>query len=293
MLANSVGIGEPAERLHRHLEGARLVDRRLAEHARRDLHVLALQGRDDVARRQPERLQAVGIEPDAHGIVAAAEHRDRADAVDAVQHVDDADVGVVGDEERVARLVRRIEVHDHHQVGRGLGHRDADVAHVRRQPRLGDRHAVLHLHLRDVEIGAELERHGDREAAVARRVRRDVEHVLDAVDLLLERRHDGGGDDVGAGAGILAGDVDHRRRDLGILRDRQPAEGDDAQDHEHQRHDAGEDRPVDEEAGDAHGPLRCLSWPWSASRWRMPRRRRCRRSPAASPWRRGAPASGR
>ena len=74
---------------------------------------------------------------------------------------------------------------------------------------------------------------------------------------------DGGGDHVGAGAGILAGDVDHRRRDLGILGDRQPAEGDDAQDHEHERHDAGEDRPVDEEARDAHGRLRCLSWPWS------------------------------
>ena len=38
---------------------------------------------DDVARGQAERLQAVGIEPDAHRIVAAAEHGDRADAVDA------------------------------------------------------------------------------------------------------------------------------------------------------------------------------------------------------------------
>ena len=69
---------------------------------------------------QAERLQAIGIEPDAHRIVAAAEHGDRADAVDAVQHVDDADVGVVGDEQRVARFVRRVEMHDHHQVGRAL-----------------------------------------------------------------------------------------------------------------------------------------------------------------------------
>ena len=64
------------------------------------------------------------------------------------------------------------------------------------------------------------------EAAVARRVRGDVEHVLDAVDLLLERRDDGGGHHVGAGAGILARDVDDRRRDLGILGDRQAPEGD-------------------------------------------------------------------
>ena len=92
-------------------------------------------------------------------------------------------------------------MHDHHQVGRALGHGDADIAHVRRQPRLGDRHPVLHLDLRDIEIGAELEGHGNWEAAVARRVRGDVEHVLDAVDLLLERRDDRGGHHVGAGAG--------------------------------------------------------------------------------------------
>ena len=53
-----------------------------------------------------------------------------------------------------------------------------------------------------------------------------VEHVLDAVDLLLERRDHGRGDDLGAGAGILAGDVDDRRRDLGVLRDRQTRESD-------------------------------------------------------------------
>ena len=43
MLPNSLGIGEPAERLHRDLEGARLVDRRLVEHAGGDLDVLRLQ----------------------------------------------------------------------------------------------------------------------------------------------------------------------------------------------------------------------------------------------------------
>ena len=90
MLPNSLGIGEPPERLHGHLEGARLLHRRLVEHARRDLHVLALQRGDDVAGGQAERLQPVGIEPDAHRIVAAAEHGDRADAVDAGQDVDDA-----------------------------------------------------------------------------------------------------------------------------------------------------------------------------------------------------------
>ena len=119
-IAEFVRIGETAERLHRNLECARLVDRRLVEHAGGDLHVLPLQRGHHVARGQAERLQAVGIEPDAHRVVAAAEHGDRADAVDAGQRVRDLERGVVGDEQRVARLVRRIEMHDHHQVGRAL-----------------------------------------------------------------------------------------------------------------------------------------------------------------------------
>ena len=61
-------------------------------------------------------------------------------------------------------------MNNHHQVRRSLGDRHSDVAHVRRQPRLRDRDAVLHLDLCDVEIGAEIECHGDGEAAVSRRV---------------------------------------------------------------------------------------------------------------------------
>ena len=48
-----------------------------------------------------------------------------------------------------------------------------------------------------------------------------IEHVLDAVDLLLERRRDGIADDFGGSAGIAGGDDDRRRRDLRILSDRQ------------------------------------------------------------------------
>ena len=116
---------------------------------------------------------------------------------------------------------------DHHQhVGRGFAHRDADPAHLLRQARLGHRDAVLHQHLRGVEIGAEREGDGDRELAVAGRLRGHVEHVLDAVDLLLDRRRDRVGDDLGGGAGIAGADLDRRRRDLGILRDRQREIGD-------------------------------------------------------------------
>ena len=59
------------------------------------------------------------------------------------------------------------------------------------------------------------------ETAIAGRVRRQIDHVFDAVDLLFDRRDHGSGNDIGVGAGILPGHGDGRRRDLRILRDRQ------------------------------------------------------------------------
>ena len=217
---------------------------------------------------RPSDSQPLRVEPDPHRIVAAAEYGDRADAVDAGQRILDLERREIGDEQRVARAVRRIEMHDHHQVGRALVDRDADVAHVGGQPRRRGGDAVLHLHLRDIEIGAEIEGDGDGEAPVGGRVRGHVEHVLDAVDLLLDRRDHGRGDDVGAGARILAGDVDDRRRDLRILRDRQAEERHRAEDHEHDRDHRGKDRPVDEEMRQTHRrPVSSLSAALR-SRWR-------------------------
>ena len=78
---------------------------------------------------------------------------------------------------------------------------DADALHFLRE--YGDRHghAVLHQDLRLIEIGAELEGDGQRHVAVARALRRHVEHVLNAIDLLLDRRGDGVGDIFGFAPG--------------------------------------------------------------------------------------------
>ena len=158
-IAEFLGAGEASECLYRDLESARFVHRWLIEHAGGDLHVLPGKRVDDVVCCETERLQAIGVEPGAHRVIAAAEHDQRADAIDAGHRVGDLDGRVVRDEKSVARFVGRIEMHDHHQVGRALVHGDADVAHVDRQSRLRDRDAVLHLHLRDIEVGAELEAH--------------------------------------------------------------------------------------------------------------------------------------
>ena len=72
-----------------------------------------------------------------------------------------------------------------------------------RQARQRLRDAVLHLHLRVVQVGAEREGDGQRQRAVGGRLREHVEHALDAVHLLLERRRDGLGDDLRVGAGDM------------------------------------------------------------------------------------------
>ena len=89
-------------------------------------------------------------------------------------------------------------------VGCRLAHLHAEPLHVFRQARQRVLHAVLRQHLRHVEVGSDPERHGDRELAVAGRLAVDVEHVLDAVDLLLKRRGNGSRDHLGGGAGIVA-----------------------------------------------------------------------------------------
>ena len=64
------------------------------------------------------------------------------------------------------------------------------------QDRLGQRYAVLHEHLRDVEVGSGLEGDGQGVVAVVGALRGHVHHALDAVDLLLDRGGHGVGDDL-------------------------------------------------------------------------------------------------
>ena len=80
-----------------------------------------------------------------------------------------------------------------------------------------------------------------------------IDHVVDAVDLLLDRRGHGLCDDLGGGA--RKGRVHHhgRRRNLRIFGDRQRAKRDGADQRQDDRDDAGEDRPVDEEMRKPHG----------------------------------------
>ena len=246
-IAELAGIDEAAQGLDIELKVAAAPGRRLVEDARGDLHVLRLQRADDLSGHEVARRDLVGVEPDPHRIVAGAEDPHITDAVELRQLVLHLQCRVIRDVELVARRVRRAQVDHHQHVGRVLLHDDTEPLYLLGKLRPRDSDAVLNENLCDIEIGAEGE--GDRELQIAVRGRlaAHVEHVLDAVDLLLERGCDGIADDLRRGAGIGRADNNGGRRDLGILRHRQREIGGGADQDDEDRQDRGEDRPVDEE----------------------------------------------
>ena len=170
---------------------------------------------DEIGDRQPELGEQIRLHPDPHRVVGGAEDEDLADAGDAQQRVDDVDVGVVAEEQRVVRALGR-EQRDRHQRQAGrLPDRRAELIDLRRQVRLRLRQPVLDVHLVGVDVGVGVERDGQLHRAVVRVGRLHVQHVVDAVHLLLDRRRHRLFHRDRVGARIGRGDDDLRRHDVG------------------------------------------------------------------------------
>ncbi len=75
--------------------------------------------------------------------------------------------------------------------------------------------------LRDIEVGTERKGDGELQITIGGRLTVHIEHVLDAVDFLLERRRYRIADDFGGSAGITRADDNRRRCDFWILGDRE------------------------------------------------------------------------
>ena len=149
---------------------------------------------------------------------------------------------------------------------------------------------VLHRGLGDLGIGADLERDRHRQAAVGGCRRVEVQQVLDAVDLLLERRRHR----LEMTRGLAPGVTARARRSAAarprVAGDRQLDDRQHAEQEDEDRDDAGKARPVDEKARDVHGrsplrPCRRASCPrpfWPALPCRRPAslRRPSHRRPA-------------
>src|SRR6266853_1547411 len=137
-------------------------------------------------------------------------------------------------------------MHDHGDVGRLFFRRYTDALHLGRENGDRDGDAILDQHLGGIEIGAELKGDAQRHVAVARALRRHVEHVLNAIDLLFDRRRNRFRYHLRVGAGIGGRDLDR------WWRNRKRRKRDHADERDDDADDAREDRPVDEEVRKVH-----------------------------------------
>ncbi len=92
-------VGEAADDVDGDLIGLLLIGRGLADLACGNFDVLLAECVDDVRGGEAACSQLVGIEPDAHGVLAFAEDDDVTDARDALKGIFDVDVDVVADKE--------------------------------------------------------------------------------------------------------------------------------------------------------------------------------------------------
>src|SRR4029077_1882000 len=143
-------------------------------------------------------------------------------------------------------------MHDHGDVGRLFFRRYTDALYIGRENGDRDGDAILDQHLRGIEIGAKLKGDAERHVAVARALRRHVEHVLNAIDLLLDWRRNRFRYYLRVGAGIGGRDLDRWWRNVRILRNRKRRKRDHPDERDDDADDAREDRPVDEEVRKVH-----------------------------------------
>ena len=169
-----------------------------AERSGGELHVLPAHAIEGFGCRHAISAQLVGIEPDAHA-VGRAELRCAADALDALHAIEDLRRDDVLQLLRGNAVVLRANRDRHQEIRIRLGDRDALLNDLAWQSRRGECHAVLRLHGRDVGIRAGFE--GQRDAGHARGTRRgEIQHVVDAGELLLDNLRDGAFDGFGIGA---------------------------------------------------------------------------------------------
>jgi hypothetical protein len=114
-----------------------------------------------VDRGDAEIGELVGIEPDAHRVAPLAEDLDVADTRQALERIDDLQIGVVAERHRIDGTVRRGEVDDEDEIRILLLDRDPGLIDDRRQRGGGLRHAVLHVDGGDAQRVADVEGDGD------------------------------------------------------------------------------------------------------------------------------------
>ena len=135
----------------------------LSEYTCRRLAVLLPQGTLYVLYGQPQAGQALGLHPDLHAVVAAADVGYTAYARDTAEHVEYVEGGVVA-EVHFVELGVVGQQGDGHQLVRSLFvHRDTVLDDLCRKTGLGLLYPVLYLDGRQVGVGVYVEGDGDGE----------------------------------------------------------------------------------------------------------------------------------
>ena len=179
---------------------------------------------------------------------SGGEDVDVADAVYALDLVDQVNVEVVFDEIPVEASVRRRNRADQRHVLGRFFRRDAVGSDFGRKAGRCDGDVVLHQHRVHIAVRAQLEIDVQRIGAAVVRGGGHIVHTLGAVDLLLNDLGNGVVDDLAAGACIGRLDADRRRRYLRVLRDWQAKARNGADDDQQESDDDGENRTIYEES---------------------------------------------
>ena len=193
--------------------------------SRRRFDVLPADGIRHVLGHHVVGRQAGGIQPDTHGVIAAAHDFHQAHAVDALQFAQDVDVGKVIDELLGMGAVRteHVEIHQHAVHFLFRHHAGADDFFGQLVEHGG--HTVLHVHGGHVRVSAHLEVNRGERHAVVGADGGHIGHAGHAVDGTLQRGGHGLRHDVGTGTRIAGRDRHGRRHDVRELRDGQRRDG--------------------------------------------------------------------
>ena len=218
------------------------------EFAGGDFGVLRLDRGRHVARDQLVARELARVQPDPHRVLRA-EHVAVADARNTAERILQVRDKIVGDV-LVGELVGLVIDADDQEVVRvRFADDEALLLDLLRQAGEGLLDLVLDLDLRNVGIGALLERHRDIHRAARRRGRTEVNEPVDAGQRLLDDLRHAVLDCLRVGTREGCADGHLRRRDVGVLRDRQAHDRTDAAEHHDDREHPGEDRAIDKDTG--------------------------------------------
>ena len=218
-----------------------------AELAGGDFHVVDAKSGDHVRHGQAVIGELVGVEPDAHGVLAAKGHH-FANTRDTREVLFEVGLGIVHEVVHVHAAVFRDEADDQQVVPGGLADLNAGLLDHGGEAGQGELELILHLGPGEVRVGAGGEGQFDARRAGRVAAGGKVEQVVEAGHLLLDDLRHAVFDGLRRGPRIERGNSDGRRSDGRILRYGEIVDGEEAQHHDDDRDNPGEDRTIQEKS---------------------------------------------